>query len=131
MTSFDAAGSAGDDDAPRLLVAGALAVREDGSEARLGGRDLPLTTGQRRILAALLRRRGRVGARAELYEEAFGRSLATGSRAVDLHVQRIRRALGPQRSILTVGRVGYRLDWDALTGRGYVPFIARSPDTKR
>jgi DNA-binding response OmpR family regulator len=57
----------------------------------MGESELPLTHAQRLILAALIRRAGRVGRRWELYEEAFGRPLPTGSRAVDLHVARIRR----------------------------------------
>lgn len=102
-------------DTPRLLTAGPLAVREDGSEAWLAGADLPLTHAQRLILAALLRRRGRVARRWELYEEAFGRPLPPRSRAVDLHVARIRRALGPIGACLvSIGRVGYRLDLEAL-----------------
>lgn len=100
------------------LAAGPLAVREDGSDARLGGHALSLTRAQRLILTALVRRAGRLAGRRELYREAFGRPLPDGSRAVDMHVSRIRRALGTLgRCLITVGRVGYRLDIDALTDR--------------
>ena len=94
-----------------LLVAGVLSVRADCSEAFCGGAPLALTFAQRRVLLELLRREGKVAQRDDLYESAFGRALPHGSRAVDIHVGRIRRALGRRAdAIISVGRVGYRID---------------------
>lgn len=102
-------------DTPCLLRAGPLAVRKDGSEAWVDQAPIRLTHAQRLILAALLRRGGRVGRRWEIYQEAFGRPLPRRSRAVDVHVVRIRRALGALGAcIVTVERVGYRLDSELL-----------------
>jgi DNA-binding response OmpR family regulator len=101
------------------IAAGPLAVRQDASEVRLGDEPLDLTHAQRLIVRALVSHDGRTARRSELYDQAFGRQLASGSRAVDTHVTRIRRALGPSGDcIVTVGRVGYRLDLEALERNG-------------
>ena len=100
---------------PGWIVAGPLALKDDGAEVLFHGADLPLTNAQGLILRALVSRGGRIAQRSEIYVEAFGRTLTDGSRAVDTHVARIRRVLGPAgRCIVTVGRVGYRLDLDVL-----------------
>jgi DNA-binding response OmpR family regulator len=100
---------------PGWSVAGPLAVSDDATEARFHDEDLPLTHAQKLILLALVKRGGRIARRSEIYDQAFGRPLEAGSRAVDTHVARIRRVLGASgRCIVTVGRVGYRLDLDAL-----------------
>ena len=100
---------------PRWVVAGPLAVSADGSQARLEEHELPLTQAQRLVLLVLLSSGGRIARRSEIYDRAFGRSLQDGSRAVDTHVARIRRVLGDTgRCIVTVGRVGYRLDLEVL-----------------
>ena len=97
------------------LHAGPLRVRADGSDARIGEAPIDLTPAQRLVLAALVRRTGHLARRADVYAEAFGRELAPGSRAVDIHIGRIRSALGPFAAcIVTIGRVGYRIDTQAL-----------------
>ncbi len=111
------------DGGPGWVVVGPLAVSDDATQARFREADLPLTQAQRLILLALVTRNGRIARRSEIYDQAFGRPLEAGSRAVDTHVARIRRVLGPSgRCIVTVGRVGYRLDVEALergNGSGY------------
>ena len=75
-----------------------------------------LTEAQQLVLAALARRNGRLATRRELYEEAFGRPLAEGSRAIDQHIAKIRAVLRPSDGcIVTIGRVGYRLDFSACS----------------
>jgi two-component system phosphate regulon response regulator OmpR len=63
-----------------------------------------------RMLASLMRAQGRVMSREDLYRAATGRSLQRGSRAVELQILRLRRALGPLgRHLVTVPGAGYRL----------------------
>lgn len=94
-----------------VLTVGVLSVRADCSEAFCAGVELPLTFGQRRVLLELVRREGRIAGRDDLYESAFGRALPHRSRAVDIHVGRIRRVLGRRAgAIVSIGRVGYRID---------------------
>jgi DNA-binding response OmpR family regulator len=102
---------------PRAATTGAVGVGPlmvDAlcSEACFGNYPLALTWAQRRILFVLLVRRGRLVDRATLYHEAFGRILTPGSRAVDVHIGRIRRALQATcpDAVVTVDRVGYRID---------------------
>ncbi len=103
------------DDSSKLLRAGALSVRDDGTDVRLDDAAIGLTHAQRMVLTALVRRNGAVAHRADLYEEAFGRKLPQGSRAVDIHIGRIRHALGPVGAcIVSVEQAGYRIDVQAL-----------------
>lgn len=107
---------------PAWLVAGRIAISDDGAQARFDGGRLPLTHAQRLVLLALVRQGGRTARRSEIYDLAFGRPLGSGSRAIDTHVARIRRVLGPSgRCIVTVGRVGYRLDLDVLEAQNGTP----------
>lgn len=88
-------------------------------EARVDGVPVRLSAARLRVLARLLRARGRVVARAELYRDAAGGPMPPGSRAVDVHIARVRRALGEYgRFIVSVPGVGYRLDVESLRRRG-------------
>ena len=94
----------------RLAVAGievdvaARAVRVDGAAVELTGLELD-------ILAALMRRAGRVVPRSSLLREAGRGDVAVSERAVDVHISRLRRKLGDESGsrIRTVRGVGYVL----------------------
>jgi DNA-binding response OmpR family regulator len=81
-------------------------VTRDGSAAELAPREFDL-------LLALVRRRGAVATRLELLKEVWGYSSAAVTRTVDTHIAELRRKLeedpGTPRHILTVRKVGYRL----------------------
>ena len=66
------------------------------------------------LLLALVRRRGAAASRAELLREVWDYSSDVSSRTVDIHILELRRKLEPDpsrpRHILTVYKVGYRLD---------------------
>lgn len=80
-------------------------------EARAGGERVALSGARLRLLATLLRARGKVVTRDELYREARGGDLPGRSRAIDVHIARIRKALGPfGRAIVSVPGIGYRID---------------------
>jgi DNA-binding response OmpR family regulator len=68
------------------------------------------------LLLALVRRGGRVATRAELLSEVWGYRDDVLSRTVDTHVGELRRKLehdpAEPRHLLTVRKVGYRLDRD-------------------
>jgi DNA-binding response OmpR family regulator len=88
-------------------------------EVRVRGRPVRLSLVRLRMLAALLRAGGRVLSRPDLYREVCGETLPDGSRAIDVHIARIRKVLGPLgRMIVTVPGMGYRLDIVALSKSG-------------
>ncbi len=70
-----------------------------------------------RVLTLLARRPGRVVDRETLAEALWGPGTTVDPRAIDSSIVRLRRALdGVGRAIVTVRRVGYRLDTDVLMG---------------
>lgn len=88
-------------------------------EVRVHGERVAMSQPRLRILACLLEAEGRVVARRELYERALKGRLRGGSRAIDLHIFHIRRALGPLgRFVVTVPRRGYRVDVIGLSALG-------------
>ncbi len=79
-----------------------------------GGRTVALTPREFDLLLALLRRRGAVASRADLLGEVWEYNPTIVSRTVDIHIAELRRKLEPDpgspRHILTVWKVGYRLE---------------------
>ena len=77
------------------------------------GRPVPLRPKEFELLAALLRRDGRVATRVELLREVWGYHESVLSRTLDTHVGELRRKLeldpANPRHILTVRKTGYRL----------------------
>jgi len=45
-----------------------------------------------------------------LYQKVWGYEYDVDSRTVDLHVQRLRKKLGLEKSLITVHKIGYRLE---------------------
>jgi DNA-binding response OmpR family regulator len=83
-------------------------------------REVALTPKEYDLLIALLKRRGAVASRVELMTEVWGYSAAVLSRTVDTHIAELRRKLEPEgpepRHILTVRKIGYRLEQNGMTG---------------
>ena len=97
-----------------VLKLGPLHINE--REASLDGRLLPLRPLDVRVLARLARANGHAVPRSDLAESLWGPHTTVDPRAVDTSVVRIRRALdGCGDAIITVRRVGYRLDPDRLS----------------
>lgn len=102
-----------DDDEP--LRCGRLEVSVQGSFARFGNAELAITYAQRLVLAQMILRAGKAWSRGDLYRAAFDVPLPLGSRAIDQHINELRRALGPRRiGIRSIARVGYLLDPSAF-----------------
>lgn len=80
-------------------------------EVRVHGRPVPMSLTRLRLLVRLIQAEGRIVSRDELYGLAKANQMPPDSRAVDVHVALIRRALGRfgQYLIGVPGR-GYRLD---------------------
>ena len=97
-----------------LMVADVSMDLSEG-RAQRGGRYLDLTGFEFRILAALMRSRGRLVTYAQLAEAVWSLETGPGSNALEVHVSRIRQKLeagGEPRLIHTVRGVGYVLRED-------------------
>ena len=84
-------------------------------EARMGGRVVPLTSTELRLVEALAAHPGRTFSRDELVARAFGPDYDGLDRTVDSHITNVRRKLeagGARRVIQTVHGLGYRLSDD-------------------
>lgn len=83
-------------------------------ELRRGGRLLELTPLEFKLLAAFVRRRGRVLSRRQLLDDVWGPETFITDRVVDNQVTNLRKKLEPlpaaPRYLLSVRGVGYRFD---------------------
>ena len=99
---------------PEVLRAGDLEVRPADHLALAGGRALVLSARELQLLAAMVRNKGRILAREDLYALVWGDDLRAGDRSVDVYVHKLRtklaRALPDHRFIHTHFGFGYRLE---------------------
>jgi two-component system, OmpR family, phosphate regulon response regulator PhoB len=99
-----------EDSASELLQVGGIELDISGHQLRLGGKEVPLTATEFRLLRLLMERNGRVQTRGQLLSDVWGYAEDIDSRTVDTHIRRLRRKLGPEADrIETVIGVGYRL----------------------
>lgn len=92
----------------RLLTIGPLRLDTERREATLDGEQLTLTAQEFALLHALMKSPDAALTREELLRTAWGYQGVGETRTVDVHVQRLRRKLGPS-CIETVYKHGYRL----------------------
>lgn len=101
------------------LAAGDLVLEPATLRAWRGAAPVALTPGEFRVLAALLRRRGRVMSREELAAAAGSSRAAPASRSVDVCIHSLRRKIDRpfgRREIETVRGIGYRLSPAPVSG---------------
>ena len=99
-----------EDSASELLQVGGIELDIAGHQLRLGGKEVPLTATEFRLLRLLMERNGRVQTRGQLLSDVWGYVEDIDSRTVDTHIRRLRGKLGPEADrIETVIGVGYRL----------------------
>lgn len=85
----------------------------DAHRLTVGGEPVAVTATQLRLLAHLMKNRGRVVSRADLLRDVWGYHQNMVTRTIDIHVYRLRSKLGPAgASIETVRSVGYRMSTD-------------------
>lgn len=91
-----------------VLTIGAIEIDREGRRIRKDGRGIDLTGREWAILEALLRRPGAAVNRARLEESLYAFGAEIESNAVEVHVSRLRKKLGPD-VIQTQRGIGYRL----------------------
>ena len=93
-----------------MLRAGPLAIDISKHAVNVNNESVNLTLTEFKLLAALLKARGRVLTRHQLMDKAMGADVFVTDRAIDVHVTAIRKKLGEASWLIhTVRGVGYRL----------------------
>jgi two-component system, OmpR family, phosphate regulon response regulator PhoB len=93
----------------RFLRVGPVSVDMGATIARVDGQPLDLTPLEYRLLTTLMERRGRVQDRRQLLAAVWDTTANITTRTVDMHIQRLRRKMGPGADWLeTVRGFGYR-----------------------
>jgi phosphate regulon transcriptional regulator PhoB len=96
--------------AEEKMTIGAISVDPARHHVTVGGKVVRLTSVEFKLLAMLMKRRGRVQARDRLLNEVWGYESVIDTRTVDTHVRRLRKKLGKAAdAIETVRGFGYRL----------------------
>ncbi len=92
----------------KKLVAGGLEIDFSAHRVILGGKEVPLTLTEFKILSELMKRSGQVLSREKLRERALG-NLNVTDRTIDVHMASLRKKLSEfGGNIETVRGVGYR-----------------------
>lgn len=83
-------------------------------EVRRSGKAVDVTPLEFKLLATLVRRRGRVLSRDQLLDEVWGRGTFLTDRVVDTHITNLRKKIEPEpsepRYVISVRGIGYRFD---------------------
>ena len=96
--------------AEEKMTIGAISVDPARHRVTVSGKVVRLTSVEFKLLAMLMKRRGRVQARDRLLNEVWGYESIIDTRTVDTHVRRLRKKLGKAAdAIETVRGFGYRL----------------------
>jgi DNA-binding response OmpR family regulator len=99
---------------PELYSFGKVEVDFSRHEVRCVGKPVPLTHMEFKLLATLIRRRGRVLSRDQLLTDVWGLDSLVTDRAVDTHIANLRKKVEPRpshpRYLITVHGTGYRFD---------------------
>ena len=96
-------------DESAVLAHGTVRLDADRHRCTVDGEPVDLTAKEFRLLAALMRRPGRVMSRQRLLDEVWGTDITVTERTIDTHLKRLREKLGVAGDqIETVRGVGYR-----------------------
>ena len=101
---------------PRIFTDGGLTIDYSARSVALDGESVPLTATEFDLLALLTRSAGAALSRDKILSAVWGWDFVGETRTVDVHVQRLRAKLGPER-IETVYKYGYRWQRGAACGK--------------
>jgi two-component system response regulator CpxR len=103
--------------APDELTVGPITLNTGTHQAHVGGKLLPLTGAELRVLELLMRSAGQVLSREFMTEQALGRKLVAYDRSIDTHISNLRRKLDLEAAthpeIKNVRGSGYTITWAA------------------
>ena len=105
--------------APDVVTFGDAELDFTRCELRRGGRPVELSALEYKLLAAFVRRAGRLLTRAQLLDEVWGRDTHVTDRVVDNQVTNLRKKIEPDperpRHLLALRGLGYRFDVEGVT----------------
>ena len=78
--------------------------------AQLPGKTVGLTATEFEILATLMSQPGRIFSRSQLTEAVHGTSFESYERAINSHINNLRRKLEPGEYIVTIHGIGYKFE---------------------
>ena len=93
-----------------VIEIGGLRIDTGSMQVWRGGEEINLTRTEYELLLLFARNPRRAMYRETIYERVWGGEYPFGSKAVDLHVQRLRRKVGWEQKLQAVNKVGYRLE---------------------
>ena len=93
-----------------VLEVGGLRIDTGAMQVWRDGEEISLTKTEYELLLLFARNPRRAMYRETIYERVWGGDYPFGSKAVDLHVQRLRRKVGWENQLKAVNKVGYRLE---------------------
>ncbi len=96
----------------RILQAGDVTVDMEARKVTRGGRPVVLTNKEYGLLVLFIQNKNVALFKETLYEKVWGDEYFADSRTLELHVQRLRRKMGWEKSLVAVYKVGYRLEID-------------------
>ena len=93
-----------------VLTIGGLTIDTGSMQVWRGEEEVSLTRTEYELLLLFARNPRRAMYRETIYERVWGEEYPFGSKAVDLHVQRLRKKVGWETMLQAVNKVGYRLE---------------------
>lgn len=93
-----------------VIEIGGLRIDTGSMQVWRGDEEISLTRTEYELLLLFARNPRRAMFRETIYERVWGEEYPFGSKAVDLHVQRLRKKVGWERQLQAVNKVGYRLE---------------------
>lgn len=98
------------DQASDVLRAGQVTLDRAHYEVQLPGKTVGLTATEFEILATLMSQPGRIFSRSQLTEAVHGASFESYERAINSHINNLRRKLEPGEYIITIHGIGYKFE---------------------
>ena len=99
-----------DQKSEEILKVGGLTIDLRSHQVLRGEELIDLTKKEWDLMMLFIRNANAALYRETIYERVWGGEYPVGSRVVDLHVQRLRKKIGWDSMLVTVNRVGYRLE---------------------
>ena len=93
-----------------IIETGGLRIDTGSMQVWRGDEEIALTRTEYELLLLFARNPRRAMYRETIYERVWGEEYPFGSKAVDIHVQRLRKKVGWERQLQAVNKVGYRFE---------------------